>query len=247
VPAGAEGAVRVDSGLLHTTHVRGPVSYSLIMPASAGIAGVDAVAYVLPGRGGTANGVASKDGLGFAAFLGVLLSASPARLMLATLDAGESYFHRRTSGEDRLAAVTVDLAKHIRRLAGRPLREALIGQSMGGYGALLAAEREPMRFRSVAVAGPALFGTYADERAGVGDAFDDAVDFARNDVVGHAVRLRGVAVMVRCGDKDPFAPAVRAFASRCPSADVAIVPGCHTDGFWRSTAGEMLRFTAAHV
>jgi pimeloyl-ACP methyl ester carboxylesterase len=49
--------------------------------------------------------------------------------------------------------------------------------SMGGYGALLAAEREPARYRAVAVAGPAIFPSYADERGSVGDAFTAAAPF----------------------------------------------------------------------
>lgn len=241
------GDVIVMRGRLPTAHARDVVRYVLVTPGAVDAEHVRAVAYVLPGRGGTADSALLASGLGYAGFLAALVRERPAKLMLAAIDAGETYFHRRASGEDRLAAVTVDLAKMVREIAKRPLREALIGQSMGGYGALLAAQREPARFRSVAVAGPALFASYADEARSVGDAFDDAADFARNDVVGNAATLRNVPVMVRCGDRDPFVPAVRAFAAHCPTADVAIVPGCHTDGFWRSTAAELLRFTASHA
>ena len=118
---------------------------------------------------------------------------------------------------------------------------------MGGYGALLAYERAPSRYRAVAVAGPALFTSYANERASVGDAFDSAADFSRHDVVRDARRLLGTNVYVRCGDSDPFAPAVRAFAQRCPHADVRITPGCHTGGFWRATAPYMLGFVARYL
>ena len=70
---------------------------------------------------------------------------------------------------------------------------------MGGYGALLAAEREPQRYRAVAVAGPAIFPSYADENRSVGDAFDSPADYARHDVLAHAARLRGRPVHVSCG------------------------------------------------
>ena len=66
-----------------------------------------------------------------------------------------------------------------------------MGQSMGGYGALLAAERDPARYRAVAVAGPAIFPSYDDERRSVGDAFDSPADFARYDVLAHAARCAG--------------------------------------------------------
>ncbi len=242
IPAG--GQVVMLRGRLPTRHVAEPIQFILVLPADL-VRRVEAVIYILPGRGGTADGVV--DGLGFAGFFAAAMRAHPAPIVLATLDAGQSYFHRRVSGEDRLAAVTDDLAAMARKVAKRPLREALIGQSMGGYGALLAAEREPHRFRSVAVAGPALFPSFDDERRSVGDAFDSAADFARNDVIAQAGRLRATPVMIRCGDKDPFVPGVRTFAKRCPTADVRVVPGCHTDGFWRATAAELMAFTVAHL
>jgi pimeloyl-ACP methyl ester carboxylesterase len=118
---------------------------------------------------------------------------------------------------------------------------------MGGYGALLAAERNPKRYRAVAVAGPAIFPSFADERASVGDAFDDAEDFARNDVIAHAAALRGVPVLVRAGASDPFVPGVRAFARAAAQADVRVEPGCHDDGFWRTAAPDMIRFVGRRL
>jgi pimeloyl-ACP methyl ester carboxylesterase len=178
------------------------------------------------------------------------MQANPAlrRSVLVSVDAGDSYFHPRSSGEDRLALVTDELPAVVASLTGsRPKREALVGMSMGGYGALLAAEREPGRYRAVAVAGPALFPSYADERGSVGDAFDGAGDFARYDVIAHAAALRGRAVRIRCGTSDPFVPGVRAFARACPSADVVVEKGCHDDGFWRASAPALLEFVAAHL
>lgn len=220
-----------------------------VVPDGVDVRAVDRAIYLLPGRGSAARDALVSGGPGYSGWFAAAVAGDVRlkRTALVVADAGETYFHRRASGEDRLAVVREEFPKLVASFTGaRPRREALIGWSMGGYGALLAAVREPSRYRSVAVAGPALFASYADERRSVGDAFDDAADFARNDVVGHAARLRGVPVMVRCGDQDPFAPAVRAFAARCPTADVKIVPGCHDDGFWSATAAELLRFTAAH-
>ncbi|HEX3468071.1 MAG TPA: alpha/beta hydrolase-fold protein, partial [Candidatus Elarobacter sp.] len=148
---------------------------------------------------------------------------------------------------DRLAVVTGELARAVRAaLRVARLREALIGQSMGGYGALLAAERVPERYRAVAVAGPAIFPSFDDERQSVGDAFDSAADFARYDVTAHAAALRGVPVQIWSGNRDPFQPGVRAFARACPSAQVHLTAGCHDDGFWRATAAPVLAFVGAH-
>ena len=225
-------------------HVKGNVGFVLAYPDWADPRVLDSAAYLLPGRGGTAAG--TVDDVGFGAYFSRLHFGAMGRrpFVLAAVDAGESYFHPRASGEDRLSLVMNELPELVARLTGaRPRHEALLGVSMGGYGALLAAERAPSRYAAVAVAGPALFGSYADEHGSVGDAFDDAHDFAAYDVIAHASSLRA-RVMVRCGDRDPFAPAVRRFAQRCPLADVRIVPGCHTDGFWRASAPSLLFFVA---
>ena len=105
--------------------------------------------------------------LGLDGFLaGYLRAAEGPPFALAVMDAGESYFHPRASGEDRLAVLTADFPPVVRTALGvARLRESLIGMSMGGYGALLAAERDPQRYRAVAVAGPAIFPSYEDETA----------------------------------------------------------------------------------
>ena len=239
----ASGSVLILRGVVPTRHVSVPVRFVLVMPFSAQT--IDAVAYVLPGRGSSA---ADALALGLDGFLAAYIREGGRPFALALLDAGESYFHPRASGEDRLAVATVDLPRVVRKALGVPeVREALMGQSMGGYGALLAAEREPQRFRAVAVAGPAIFPSYEDERRSVGDAFDSAADYARYDVTAYARALRGRPVRIRCGRRDPFLPGVRAFARACPSADVRVAAGCHDEGFWRASAASLLSFVGMHL
>jgi pimeloyl-ACP methyl ester carboxylesterase len=235
--------VHVLRGAIPTRQVAGTVRYAIIVPDGA--RGLERVAYLLPGRGGDAE---SAIALGLDGFLAAYLRGGGRPFALAAIDAGESYFHRRASGEDRLAVVTTDFPPIVRDALGvRELREALMGQSMGGYGALLAAERDPARFRAVAVAGPAIFPSYEDEHRSVGDAFDSAADFARYDVLAHAHKLRGRPVRIRAGDHDPFVPGVRAFASACATADVRIEPGCHDAGFWRASAASLIAFAGTHL
>ncbi|HTD32077.1 MAG TPA: alpha/beta hydrolase-fold protein [Candidatus Elarobacter sp.] len=242
VPVPAAAGVHVERAAFESEHVRGPVGYALVVPDDVR---VDAFAYVLPGRGSTA---AAAGVLRFDAFLAELLRRGARPFGLAIVDAGESYFHPRASGEDRLAMVTEELPRVVRDAIGRPVkREAIVGQSMGGYGALLAAERAPGRYRAVAVAGPAIFPSYADESRSVGDAFDSAADYAAHDVVAHAGALRGRPVMIAVGRRDPFLPGVRMFARACPTARVVERPGCHDDGFWRASAASLLSFVAGHL
>jgi pimeloyl-ACP methyl ester carboxylesterase len=235
--------VSVVRGVIPTRRVASPVRYAIAVPTGARV--LDRVAYLLPGRGGSADALTS---LGFTGFLADHLRNGGAPIAIAAMDSGESYYHLRSSGEDRLGVATADFPAVVRRVLGvQRLREALMGQSMGGYGALLAAEREPRRYRAVAVAGPAIFPSYEDEHRSVGDAFDSAADFARYDVLAHAGSLRGRPVRVWCGRHDPFLPGVRAFARACPTADVRIEPGCHDDGFWRASAAPLLQFIGTRV
>jgi pimeloyl-ACP methyl ester carboxylesterase len=235
--------VHVERGVFLTQYVPDAVRYAIVVPDGA--RGLDRVAYVLPGRGGDAN---SAIAFGLDGFLAAYLRAGGRPFALAALDAGESYFHPRASGEDRLALATIEFPRVVHDVLGaRRLREALMGQSMGGYGALLAAEREPQRYRAVAVAGPAIFPSYEDEHRSVGDAFDSAADFARYDVLAHAPALKGRPVRIRAGQRDPFLPGVHAFARACPTADVRVEPGCHDDGFWRASAPALLQFIGAHL
>jgi pimeloyl-ACP methyl ester carboxylesterase len=235
--------VHVVRGSFASRRVAVPVGWAIVGPDGA--RGLERVAYLLPGRGSSAEGALA---LGLDGFLAAYLRAGRPPFALAVLDAGDSYFHPRASGEDRLEVATVEFPPIVRSALGAPrLREAIAGHSMGGYGALLAAEREPRRYRVVAVAGPAIFPSYDDEHRSVGDAFDDAADFARYDVLAHASALRGRPVLVRCGARDPFLPGIRQFARACPSADVRVEAGCHDEGFWRASAPAMLQFIGAHL
>jgi pimeloyl-ACP methyl ester carboxylesterase len=235
--------VNVLHGIIPTRHVASTVRYAIAMPAGA--RGLGWVAYLLPGRGGSADALTN---LGFDGFLAQYLRTGGAPFVIAALDAGESYFHRRVSGEDRLAVATVDLPAVVRRVLGAErLREALLGQSMGGYGALLAAEREPRRYRAVAVAGPAIFPSYEDENRSVGDAFDSTADYARNDVIARAASLRGTPVRIAAGSRDPFLPGIRRFARTLPEAQLNVTPGCHDDGFWRASAAASVAFVGMHL
>jgi pimeloyl-ACP methyl ester carboxylesterase len=242
-PVPSSAGVHVLRGVIPTRHVAVPVRYALVVPDGA--RGLERVAYVLPGRGGTADDAVALGLDGFLA--GYLRPADGPPFALAVMDAGESYFHPRATGEDRLAVLTADFPRVVRAALGVPrLRESLIGMSMGGYGALLAAERDPRRYRAVAVAGPAIFPSYEDEHRSVGDAFDSAADFARYDVLAHAGVLRGRPVKLTAGLRDPFLPGVRAFARACPGAVLDVAPGCHDDGFWRASAPALIEFIAAH-
>jgi pimeloyl-ACP methyl ester carboxylesterase len=131
-------------------------------------------------------------------------TGSVAPFALASVDGGASYWHRRTTGEDRMAMLLRDFLPMLADRHGLDRGPvALVGWSMGGYGAILGAEEHPERFVAVAAASPAIFRTYDEMLAGAGDAFDSPEDFSRHDVIANAARLAGIPVRVDCGTRRP--------------------------------------------
>jgi pimeloyl-ACP methyl ester carboxylesterase len=236
-PSGASpprlAGTRVVSGTLRSHHVAEPVGYAVgLPPAHAG----SGAAVCLPGRGSDAEWVMNVlHAVDFVA-------AARLRYAVAAVDGGVSYWHRRADGEDRMRMLIDDFLPLLRRRFGLHPR-AMFGWSMGGYGALLAAEQHPARFRTVAVSSAAIWPTHAQQAAAVPDAFDGAADFARNDVFAGAGRLTRTAVSISCGTADPFLANDRAFAAHLPHRPAGeFVAGCHDEDFWRRMLPAQVRF-----
>jgi S-formylglutathione hydrolase FrmB len=201
------------------------------------------IAFVLPGRGrGPREMLEGGLRLGdFAAAPIVARTAPP--FAVISVNGGDTYWHKRSSGENAMAMLLEEFIPQCERRfgVGRRGDAVIAGWSMGGYGALRAAELSPGRFRGVCAVSPALWRSFAD---GVGDAFDGPADYAANDVYAAADRLagpspqtRGFAVRIDCGEQDPFYDATRDFVAALPSAAMGgFSPGGHNDGYWRRVA-----------
>lgn len=229
--------------------------------ASARGLGVVVALHELGGDAGTeadrlATGMASARERGFA---------------VLTVDGGSTYWHRRADGDDPLGMIINEV---LPRAAARGLRTGhigIVGNSMGGYGALLLAERlgagrgqrgpgpAPALPGStwpgaaaVAAASPAIFSSYADARAADRRAFDSQGDFARNNVFAGLGALRRVPAWVDCGSSDPFAAITTQFRSRLEQltghpAPGGIEPGCHDNAFWARGLPAELQFLGRHL
>lgn len=232
----------VTEGSFRSATVDGPVGYALVMPP--GVAPRYApLALLLPGRSG--SGAETMTSTCFPDFLAEAVAAgSVAPFALASVDGGASYWHRRTTGEDRMAMLLRDFLPMLADRHGLDRGPvALVGWSMGGYGAILGAEEHPERFVAVAAASPAIFRTYDEMLAGAGDAFDSPEDFSRHDVIANAARLAGIPVRVDCGTADPFYANDRAFVAALPEgAEGSWFKGCHDGDSWRVVAAAQVAF-----
>jgi enterochelin esterase-like enzyme len=198
------------------------------------------VTLVLHGRGdnyATAFGSHALD-----RFLAAAVVGGTPPFALASVDGGDhTYWHRRRDGDDPQRMLTDELVPMLARRGLRTAKLGLSGWSMGGYGALLLAERlGSARCAAVAVDSPALWRRASETAPG---AFDDGRDFVANDVFAGRARLTGMDVRVAIGRSDPFYAATREFVAGVrptPQTDFGV--GGHTAAFWRHSAAGQLRF-----
>lgn len=172
-----------------------------------------------------------------------------APMAMVTADGGGGYWNPHP-GDDPMAMLTGELIPMCRRLGlGRPPhRIGAMGISMGGYGALLLAEKHPGLIAAVAAISPAIWTSYAQARAANAGAYASAADFAADDAVTHAAALARVPVRVAAGYADPFYPGVRALAGALPAgAVVDFTGGCHTGPFFAAQQPPSLTFLARHL
>jgi S-formylglutathione hydrolase FrmB len=127
-------------------------------------------------------------------------------------------------------------------------RIGVLGISMGGYGAIVLAEKYPHLVGAAAAISPAIWTSYAAASAANPGAYASAADFAADDAVTHAAALAGVPVRVASGSDDPFYPGVQVLARALPkTAEVYFGRGCHTGPFFNAQEPPSLAFLARHL
>ena len=161
-------------------------------------------------------------------------------LAVVAVDGGDGYWHARSDGSDSGAMVTDDLLPMALRTvglhAGTPV--ALLGWSMGGFGALwLATRLGRARVRAVVAESAAVWLTPGETPAG---AFDDREDYLRVTVFNHLPALSALPVRLDCGTSDPFLAANRRLAAALPHAKATFDNGGHTTSYWRGHAAAQL-------
>jgi S-formylglutathione hydrolase FrmB len=159
----------------------------------------------------------------------------------------QSYWHNRASGAWGSYVLDEVIPKALTALNADPRRVAIGGISMGGLGAYTLARQEPGRFCAIGGHSAAISLTYSLSESTEAGAFDDASDFARNDVIAAAKtnpNLYGHAKLwLDGGTDDPFHDADEQLASALHT-HMHVWPGGHDFTYWNAHWRDYLDFYA---
>lgn len=208
---------------------RGGVKTNYVIAIPPGQTGMLRPVIALHGVDGDANqmlDIGVPDGLAQLVRLG-----KPAFAVVG-VDGGNTYWHKRTSGEDSGAMVLDELLPMLSTMGFDTSRVGFLGWSMGGYGALrLGAKLGPSRTAGICAISPALYTSYATSAPG---AFDSNDDFVQNSVTG-VPALNSIPLRVDCGNFDRFYFATKEFVYQLktqPAGSFSL--GGHDIAYWRS-------------
>lgn len=235
---------RVERLTIDSKAVGEDLPVSVVVP-SGDRAGDRPLLVFLHGRGGNQDSELDDPFFGALAGLG-----DRAPVVAFPYGGDHSYWHDRADGEWARYVVDEVIPEVADRFDADPHRVAIGGISMGGFGALDLALHWPGRFCAVGGHSPAVWESGAETAAG---AFDDAEDFARNDLVAAAragsPALTTSSLWIDAGAQDPFQPGDQALATALRADGAPITtelswPGGHDSDYWNAHWGQYLRFYA---
>jgi S-formylglutathione hydrolase FrmB len=162
---------------------------------------------------------------------------------VVAVDGGDSYWVSPGGDDDPQAMLADELPEWLgeRGLATNPF--AVLGISMGGYGAFNYAVN--LSDPALAAISPALFLSWPEAKAR--DVFTDEKQWDDTDPLRHLDALTGVPMGVWCGEADPFIDATRELVDRAKPAVADIRPGDHDEVYWRKVLPDALKFVGKRL
>ncbi|WP_260192652.1 alpha/beta hydrolase [Actinophytocola gossypii] len=163
---------------------------------------------------------------------------------VVAVDGGDSsYWVSRDSGDDPQRMLREDMPAWLaeRGLSTNPF--AVLGISMGGYGALNYATN--VHNPAVAVLSPALFLSWPEAEAR--DVFTDEQQWRETDPLQNLDDITGLPIGVWCGETDPFIDGARRLIEQAGPTVAEVEPGDHDDVYWRKVLPDALKFVGSHV
>lgn len=202
------------------------VGFFTAVPAGYGDGADLPVCLVLHGASAT---TADYERFGFAQFLTAAVQAGAPPFVLAGADGGRTSWAGDGVDDDPQRMLLDEIPEWCAEHGFDSSRLATYGWSMGGYGALLAAIRNPGLLRSVAALSPAV---------------------RRDDEVSmHSGELDPASTAIWCGTADALHDAVHDMASHIPGGPAieSYEPGDHTRGYWNRITPAAFAFVGASL
>lgn len=158
-----------------------------------------------------------------------------------------SYWHNRASGAWASYVLDEVIPTALKVLHADPSRVAIGGFSMGGFGAYDIARLDPGRFCAVGGDSAAIWLAFTSPNID-SPAFDNAGDFARNDVIAAATEnpeLYGHAKLwLDVGAQDPYFIAADQKLASALHIQLHMWPGGHDWAYWNAHWSDYLGFYA---
>ncbi|GAB2970616.1 alpha/beta hydrolase [Nocardioides montaniterrae] len=218
------------------------VGWSLALPPGHGPDGLP-VLVALHGRYEDHTYAMDHRQLALDLFLADAVAHGVPPFAIAAVDGGDTYWHRRRTGEDAGAMVAHELLPLLAERGLDTARLALLGWSMGGFGAMhFALQLGPAMVKGIGAMSPALWHHYADSAPG---AFDDEADFAASSLFGKQGELSQTQLRIDCGESDPFYSATKDFRAGFPAGHTpagGFSLGAHNGDYWRRVVPHQLEF-----
>ena len=179
------------SGRFFSRARRRVVGYTIAYPPGHGPGSVLPLVVMLHGYG--ADHTDALSGMSPAQAVAMRVGGRPLLPMaMVTVDGGGGYWHPHP-GDDPLGMLVHELIPMCRsRGLGRPAQGlGTMGISMGGYGAVLVAEKYPAMVKAVAAVSPAVWTTYAEARGANPGAYSSGAGLRRQRRGDSRVRAAG--------------------------------------------------------
>ena len=167
-------------------------------------------------------------------------------LAIASVDGGNTAWHKRADGDDPASMIVFELLPLLASKGFAIDRIALWGWSYGGYGVLLLAEQlGPAHVAAVASTSAAIYPSY---KASVRGTFDTQADYDAHDVYAMRSKLNGIPLMMDVGSDDPLHKGVTHFRNgMVVTPDGGVHDGCHDEAFWIKHAADELTFLSRFI
>jgi len=219
---------------------RGGKETNWIIARPPGHAGPLRPVIALHGRDMDAAGVMD---MGIESGLAQLARAGYPPFAVVAVDGGNTWWHRRVTGEDSGAMVLNELLPMLPSKGLDVSRVGFIGWSMGGYGALLlGGALGPRRTAAICAVAPALYSDYGEALAS--GAFDGPADWFAYSVYGTPA-LSEIPLRIDCGASDQYFKATKQFVASLhkPPAGVSFEGG-HDVAAWKEKLPRQLAWLA---